>query len=224
MSKRSYERALILTTMTRTRSAGLRDSLVAAADELMDDAAPGSLTTRQIARHAAVSDGVLYNHFADRDALVRAALVRRYSRLVQTFEGRLAEEGEEGEGADTSLDAGLRAFTRALRDLEVDALHLAAGLLSEPSLLHAFWVDIHGAPLGLHRLERPLVDKLVAARESGLVPQTTDIRAATTALFGIATINALAVRLNPTADRQRLDQDLDAAVALVAAGLAQTQV
>jgi hypothetical protein len=46
-----------------------------------------------------------------------------------------------------------------------------------------------------------------------------DIRAATTAIFGIAAMSALSVRLNPAADQGRLDGDLDAAIALVAAGL-----
>ena len=200
--------------MTRTRSAGLRDGLIAAADELMDDAPPGGLTTRQIARHAGVSDGVLYNHFADRDALISAALVRRYTRLVSAFEDRLARAG-----TDTALEAWLGAYIRALRDLEVDALHLAAGLFSQPALLQAFWVDIHGAPLGLHRLEMPLVTRLLAARDAGTVAETADIRAATTTIFGIATMNALSVRLNHSAARERLERDLDAAVALVAAGL-----
>ena len=213
----SYEQALILATMTRTRSAGLSDSLIAAADELMDHASPGSLTTRQIARQASVSDGVLYNHFADKDALVSAALVRRYTRLVGVFEARLVE----GAAIETSddIEAWLRTFARGLRDLEADALHLAAGILSQPSLLQAFWIGIHGAPLGLDRLQRPLVDKLVAAREAGLTARTADIRAATTAIFGIATMSALSLRLNPTADRRRLDGEFDSAIALVAAAL-----
>src|SRR5689334_1145282 len=115
MSVRSYERALILDAMPRTRSAGLRDHLVAAADELLDAATPGSLTTRQIARHAAVSDGVLYNHFGDKGELLVAALVRRYERLVTTFESAIARAGEGTRGI--TLDSWLLAFARALRDL-----------------------------------------------------------------------------------------------------------
>ena len=62
-------------------TATLGDHLVAAADSLLDDGAIGQLTTRQIARRAGVSDGVLYNHFPDKASLVLAALVRRYGRV-----------------------------------------------------------------------------------------------------------------------------------------------
>jgi AcrR family transcriptional regulator len=204
--------------MPRTRSAGLRDHLVEAADELLDHAAPGTLTTRQIAHHASVSDGVLYNHFGDKHELVVAALVRRYARLVDAFERRLQGDAPAGRGSD-AWDAGARAFTRALRDLEVDALHLAAGLLAEPALLEGFWTEIHRAPLGLDRLRRPIVDRLSAARAAGRIGTGSDIDAAATALFGLAAMSALAVRLNPHLDRDRADRELEAGVSIVLAGL-----
>jgi AcrR family transcriptional regulator len=200
----------------------LKDHLVEAADELLDDAAPASLTTRQIARHANVSDGVLYNHFGDKDELLVAALTRRYGRLVEAFEARIVEADQPERGSDRSLAAWLHAYTRALRDLEAAALHLAAGLLAEPRLLEAFWVEIHRAPLGLNRLRQPLTDRLLVERDAGRIAADADIDAAATLVFGASAMTAITLRVNPIVDREAVDRQLDAAIALVIAGLAST--
>jgi AcrR family transcriptional regulator len=205
--------------MTRTRSAGLKAHLVEAADDLLDTLGPGSLTTRQIARHASVSDGVLYNHFSDRGELVVAALVRRYSRLVEAFEARLAKADEAGQGTEASLRAWLDAFALALRDLEAGALHLAAGIIAERQLLEAFWIEMHRAPLGLERLRGPLVDRLETARAAGLVSKDLDIAAAANLVFGASLMSAITLRVNAHIDRDRHDRDLAASIDLVAATL-----
>lgn len=217
MSVRSYEQALILARMPRTRSAGLKAHLVEAAAELLDSHGPASVTTRQIARHAAVSDGVLYNHFSDREALVVAALVRRYGSLVEAFEVRLAEPA--GEGSTRPLGAWLQTYALALRELNADALHLAAGVIAEPRLLEALWVEMHRAPLGLDRLRRPLLDRLEAARANGAVAKDLDVDAAASLVFGAALMSAITLRVNAHVDRVRLDRDLSAAVDLLSSAL-----
>jgi AcrR family transcriptional regulator len=205
--------------MARTRSAGLKAHLVEAADELLDAHGPGSITTRQIARHASVSDGVLYNHFGDKDELVVAALVRRYERLLESFEARIAEASRAEEGSDGALHAWLRSFALALRDLEAGALHLAGGVLAERQLLEAFWIEMHRAPLGLDRLRGPLLDRLEAARHQGLVAKDLDVDAAASLLFGAALMSAITLRVNVHADPERVDGELSAAVDLLAAAL-----
>lgn len=219
MSVRSYEQVLILADMTRTGSAGLKAHLVEAADDLLDTHGPGSVTTRQIARRAAVSDGVLYNHFRDKDELVVAALVRRYQRLVESFEARLVEAGGTGSESDPPLGLWLHSYALALRDLEAGALHLVVGVLAEPHLLHAFLIEMHRAPLGLDRLRRPLVDRLDKARSSGLVGTDLDVEAAVSLVFGASLMNAITLRVNTSVDQDRLDRDLSAAVDLLAATL-----
>jgi AcrR family transcriptional regulator len=205
--------------MPRTRSAGLRDHLIAAADDLLDDATPGSLTTRQIARHAAVSDGVLYNHFGDKDELLVAALVRRYGRLLEAFEARVAHAAGQGTGTEAPLGLWLQAFALALRDLNAAALHLAAGLLAEPRLLQAFWTAIHAAPLGLDRLTRPLADRLRGERDAGRLPQHADLTAAVNLVFGAAGMSAITLRVNGHVDHGALNRQLAASIDLVLAGL-----
>jgi len=220
MSVRSYEQSLILAGMPRTRSAGLKAHLVEAAAELLDREAPATLTTRQIARHAAVSDGVLYNHFADRDELVVTALGSRYAQLVDGFEARLAAATSVGEDMSAPLEglrAWLRAYAVALRDLEAGALHLAAGILAERRLLEAFWIEMHRAPLGFDRLRRPLVERLERARAARVLPSDLDVDAAATLVFGATLMSAITIRVNAHADRERVDRDLAAAIDLVTA-------
>jgi AcrR family transcriptional regulator len=70
----------------------LREHLLAAAERLLAESRPQALTTRAIARAAGVSDGVLYNYFADRDELVLEALVRRaFTTLLGARRSEIAE-------------------------------------------------------------------------------------------------------------------------------------
>lgn len=191
----------------------LSDHLVAATDALLDDVPLGALTTRRIARQAAVSDGVLYNHFPDKDALVLAALVRRYGRLVDRFEAAALA------AADGSVAAGLQAFAHALSDLEADALLLGAGLLASPGLLERFWTEIHRLPFGIGRLRQPLLDYLEEARAAGRIDAEADVEAVATLVFGASGITALTRRVNPGLDRSAPDVRLDAAIETILSGI-----
>ena len=194
-------------------TATLGDHLVAATDSLLDDGAIGELTTRQIARRAGVSDGVLYNHFPDKASLVLTALVRRYDRLVERFE-RAAPRPEGG-----TPTSNLQSFAAALCDLETDALLLGAGLLADPSLLERFWVEIHRQPYGIGRLRKPLTDYLAAEQARGGIGPTVDIEAVTTLVFGASAMAALTIRVNRHADRGEVDRQLRAAVATIVSGI-----
>ena len=217
MNNRSYT-----TSMAPRRAAALRDAsvsetlgehLVAATDALLDEALLGQLTTRQIARQAGVSDGVLYNHFPDKSSLLLAALVRRYGRLVERFE-RVAPPA-----SDADVVANLQAFARALCELEADALLLGAGLLADPSLLERFWVEIHRHPFGIGRLRQPLLDYLAAEQASGRVGPSVDLVAATTLVFGASAMAALTVRVNRHPDHAAVARHLDAVVSTIVEGL-----
>jgi AcrR family transcriptional regulator len=193
--------------------ATLGEHLVATTESLLEEAALTNLTTRRIARAAGVSDGVLYNHFPDKQALLLAALVRRYGRLVDQFERAAPVVGR---GTVTSQ---LQAFAHALSDLEADALLLGAGLLADPPLLERFWIEIHRVPFGIGRLRQPLADYLAGERERRNVDPAIDVEAVTTLVFGASAIMALTRRVNPHADRAALDAQLDAAVATIVSGL-----
>ncbi|WP_213454837.1 TetR/AcrR family transcriptional regulator [Rhizomonospora bruguierae] len=142
-------------------AAALRAQLVDAAERLLTEGQIGSVTTRQIARAAGVSDGVLYNYFADKHELVVEALIRRYTRELGGFEAGLPQPGA---GA---VRENLIAYTTAIHNLVAGTLPVAAGLMSEPALLHRFVVEVHREPLGPQRLRQPLADYLRAEQRLG---------------------------------------------------------
>jgi AcrR family transcriptional regulator len=192
----------------------LRDHLVAATDQLLDHRGAGSLTTREIARHAGVSDGVLYNHFADKAELVLAAMVRRYGRLVVRLEEATPRAGEG------TVLGNVQAYGLALSRVETEVMLHGAALLSDPPLLQGFWVEIHRSPFGIDRLRRPLRDYLRDEQGLGRVAAVIDLDGAVTVVFGACAMVALTRRLNPTADTFALDRHLDAALAAAVGGFA----
>ncbi|MFD0467292.1 TetR/AcrR family transcriptional regulator [Nonomuraea thailandensis] len=70
----------------------LREHLVATAERLIAERGTTGLTVRAIAREAGVADGVLYNHFADKEELLALA-VRAHVRTVGRGMGALPSPG-----------------------------------------------------------------------------------------------------------------------------------
>ena len=202
--------------MLRTHASGhaatLRDHLVEATERLLDHHALGDLTTRAIAHHAGVSDGVLYNHFADKADLVMAALLSRYGKLVERLEAAAPEAGQG------TVVGNVQAYGRALSGVETDLLLHGAGLVAHPPLLHRFWAEIHRSPFGIDRLRRPLADYLAAEKRLGRVSDELDIEAAVTVVFGACAMVALSRHLNPTAESAGMSDHLDASLAAAVNG------
>jgi len=80
----SPRRATVLSE-DNTSPGALRRHLIAVTQHLLTAHGLTGLTTRQIAREAQVADGVLYNHFANKDDLVLTALGERATELVGAF-------------------------------------------------------------------------------------------------------------------------------------------
>ncbi len=155
----------------------LREHLVDVAERLLSQRQVASITTRDIARSAGVSDGVLYNYFADKNDLLLAALLRRYQRIVERFGPGLPEPGT------ATVEENLHAYASAALELGAEAVPLAAGLITEPSLLHRFIEAIHRPPFGPQLLLRPIDEYLAGERRLGRVGQV-DPEGGTTLLVG----------------------------------------
>lgn len=157
-----------------------RDHLIATTDALLADRPALSLTTREIARAAGVSDGVLYNHFADKNDLLIAALLRRYERLQEGF---VAAIPLAGTGA---LPDNLAAIGNATLGLIDDALPMIAGLLAAPALLHELIAKLYdmavAMPLGPLLLSR----YIAAEQDLGRIASDVDPSAVANTLFGTA--------------------------------------
>lgn len=212
----SPRRAAILMTNSPDQAETLREHLIAATAQLLDERSMGELTTRTIAHHAGVSDGVLYNHFDDKTDLLMAAMLRRYAHLVERLEAATPTAGEG------TVVGNVQAYGQALSDVESDAMLHGAALLAHPSLLHRFWVEIHRSPFGIDRLRRPLADYMAAEQDLGRVRTDLDVDAAVTVVFGVCGMTALSGRLNPTADPARLAGHLDTALETAVSGFGVT--
>jgi AcrR family transcriptional regulator len=208
----SPRRAAVLRTQPADQVSTLREHLIATTERLLEARSVGELTTRAIARQAGVSDGVLYNHFADKADLVMAAMLRRYGQLLDRLETATPTAGEG------TVVRNVQSYGRMLSEVESDAMLHGAALLADPLLLQRFWTEIHRSPFGIDRLRRPCTDYLAAEQRLGRVAAELDIEAAVTVVFGVCAMVALTGRLNPNADRDDLTRHLDAALAAAVTG------
>jgi AcrR family transcriptional regulator len=170
------------------RAFELRGRLLDAAEALVAERQSAAITARDIAREAGVSDGVLYNHFADKHDLVVAALVRRLKRLVDAFQAEL--ETGPGSAPPPDLEAELARLVDSAHRLHAATLPMLANVLSEPALFGRFMTEIHRPPLGPHVFMDPIEEHLAAERREGRIGDA-DLRAATHLLVGSILLTAL---------------------------------
>jgi AcrR family transcriptional regulator len=169
----------------------LREHLVDVAEKLLAERQVSAITTRDIARAADVSTGVLYNYFADKNDLLLAALLRRYQVLADRFLTDVPEPGT------ADIRTNLHAYARAALNFQAQLLPIAGGLLSEPVLLHRFIDAIHSAPFGPQHSNQRLAGYLAAEQSLGRLSRDVDAVAATTLLMGASLTLIVAGHLLP---------------------------
>lgn len=155
----------------------LRAHLVGTAAGLIATRGTAGLTVREIARAAQVADGVLYNHFADKEELLAEALHAH----VRTAARALAVEVTPGEG---ELEATLLALVRVGVAVHAAILPAFAGLIGQPKVLARF-ADLPnpmGDGAGLHGL---FDGYLRAEQAAGRIPARADTGAAAALLVGV---------------------------------------
>ncbi|MEV6829722.1 TetR/AcrR family transcriptional regulator [Amycolatopsis sp. NPDC051102] len=109
----------------------LHDLLVETAQKMIATHGTIGMTVREIARLAGVADGVLYNHFSDKEELVARALLEH----VRTTEAELGELPVAGEGTLTGNLRRHLEFGLALHKALVPAF---SGLIGQPKVLERF--------------------------------------------------------------------------------------
>jgi len=180
----------------------LREHLLSVAEELLAERQVSAITIRDLAGAADVSEGVLYNYFADKNELLLTALVRRFTGIVERLHANLPTAGT------ATVEANLGLFAEALFDLHTDALPIFGKLLSEPALLRRFMNDIHSPQqlFGGKQIRDPLVEYLAAEQQLGRVA-AVDVEAAADLVVGaVATLalTGLLGAVTPAAARKRL--------------------
>ncbi|MCO5996828.1 TetR/AcrR family transcriptional regulator [Actinoallomurus rhizosphaericola] len=206
--------------MAPRRAAALRDGggeqslrahLIATAERLISERGTAGLTVRAIARAAGVADGVLYNHFADKEELLAHALQARV-RAVESALGALPEPG------GGTVEGNLRAYLAHGLDLHRAILPAFAGLLGRPEVLARF-ADL--ARPGDDWRDR-LVGYLRAERDLGRLAPDAPVEPAARMMVGVcheAILSSL-LRSSAAPDTASVPQEeIDAVVAAVLRGI-----
>ena len=190
----------------------LREHLIDVTEGLLSRMPIAAITTRDIARAAEVSDGVLYNYFDDKAALILAALVRRYHRLARRFYDSLPEAGT------ATVEDNIVAFANGLFDLLDEAMPTIAGLLTEPVLFHRMFEEIHRDELSPQLMQARLGNYLREEQRLGRLPDV-DVNPVGTLLMGSVAVMALSSHFAPMPNREAPSTQLRPIVATILRGL-----
>jgi AcrR family transcriptional regulator len=182
----------------------LRDHLVAVTQRLLAESDFEQLTTRRIARAAGVSDGVLYNHFADKDELILAALVARASALLRVFREACPTAGTG------TVERNLAQLAAAMLELQRGLLPALAGLIGNRTLLERFLASLHAPEIGGPDSILDCVHAYLAAESRlGRVKKGSDAHLAGVLLFAIAQLQALVTHFRaPSAESAEAAREL----------------
>jgi AcrR family transcriptional regulator len=169
----------------------LREHLIDVTGRLLDEVGAEAVTTRRIARAAGVADGALYNHFADKDDLILAALVARATAHFRAFHEAIPSAGT---GA---VEANLERLAAALLELQRALLPLLVGLVGRRTLLERFLASVHAPDLdGPDAVLAAVHAYLAAERRLGRLGSRGDPHIAGVLLFAIAQLQALATHFS----------------------------
>jgi len=184
-------RARILVGQSDDRA--LRDHLIQVTERLLAERGLEELTTRRIAREAGVADGVLYNHFENKDALMLEALVARMSTLMRAFRDACPRAGTD------TVEANLERLATAMLALQRAVLPLFLGLVGRRPLLERFLAAVHSAAIGgpdavLHCVH----DYLAAEQRLGRLSEGSEAHIVGVLLFAITQLQALVTHFRST--------------------------
>ena len=160
------------------RGSGTRERILAAAREVMLSKGLVRATTKEIARAAGLSEGTLYNHFANKEELFLCTLNELPSGFVT-----LMRELRERAGTET-VPTVLEQVARSALDFYGEAVPMGASFFADPELLarHRELLQQRGA--GPQRANEAVAVYLRAEQELGRVPSDADPDAIAYMLLG----------------------------------------
>ncbi|GAA0568535.1 TetR/AcrR family transcriptional regulator [Actinomadura livida] len=187
----------------------LREHLIVTAERMISERGTAGLTVRAIAREAGVADGVLYNHFADKEELLAQALRARVEAIGRTLPP-LPEPG------DATVEANLRVYVEHGLLLHDGLLPALAGLLAQPRVLDRFTALNGGGGDWRDRLARYLRGE----RDLGRIAAGARVEAATSMIVGVCHEAVLSVLLQGEGTAPRTSPEkVDDLVATVLEGI-----
>lgn len=157
-----------------------RERILDAAAAVLRERGLAAATTREIARAAGCSEGLLYKHFADKQEIFMAVLGERMPRLADPA----SLVGTSG------VAANLETLVAQLMDFYVQSFPMAASIFGTPSLRDAHRSDIgrHGG--GPDRPAALVMAYLDAEVAAGRLSERVDTEAVSRVLTGAALFEA----------------------------------
>jgi AcrR family transcriptional regulator len=167
----------------------LRAHLIEVTERLLTRGGLEGLTTRRIARAAGVADGVLYNHFADKDDLILAAMLARATAVADDFERSCPQPGS------STLESNVALLAQSLLTVQRAVLPLLGGLIGNRALLGRFIAQLHAALGGPDRILNVLHEYLEAERQLSRIGSDAPVHLIGILLFAITQLQALVTQL-----------------------------
>ncbi len=177
---------------------GVREAVLAATEEILAESGVARLSTKEVARRAAVAESSVFYHFGDRLGLLRAVVQAQLTPVRQVL-GEV--HGRAGTG---TLRSDLVALLDALEGFFLRTMPVAAAIQSDRELREAFAEQSASADLGPHRAVDAVLGFLAEERAQGRLPAHVDLSATALLLVGAAHQRALQRRLSPPAATARL--------------------
>jgi AcrR family transcriptional regulator len=161
-----------------SRTEGTRQRILAAARDVMLRHGLVRATTKEIARAADVSEGTLYNHFANKQELFHTTLSQLPSGFFVLIQGLHERVGAE------SVPAVLTDVAWSALDFYGEAIPVGASFFADPELLtrHRAFLAQHGA--GPQKANEAVAAFLRAEQQLGRVRSDADPEAAAYMLLG----------------------------------------
>lgn len=156
--------------------AGAREAILAAAAALIGEQGLPSLTTREVARRAGVSEASVFYHFGDKAGLLQ--------QVVMAGLTPLKEPVPDGASGDQPLASTLLRLGTALEAFFDHAMPVLAAIQADGGLRHSFAERLAQGDLGPHRGIRLLSQHVTALSAEGLVDTGLDADAVSLLLLG----------------------------------------
>jgi AcrR family transcriptional regulator len=176
----------------------LREHLIGTAERMISERGTTGLTVRAIAREAGVADGVLYNHFADKEELLGLSLRAR----VRSVEAGLSTLPEPGSG---TVEQNLRTHVAYGLALHRGILPAMAGLVGQQEVLARFAAT--GVP-GEDWRDR-LLAYLRAERDLGRLAPGARVEAVASMIVGVCHEAVLSLLFTPSGDTLGAPPEVD---------------
>jgi AcrR family transcriptional regulator len=159
--------------------------VLAATEAVLSEVGSARLSTKEVARRAAVAESSIFYHFGDRLGLLQA-VVQEHLPLVKQVLGELDRRVGEGELRDNLI-----ALLNALEEFHLRIMPILAAIQSDSELRTKFATRSSEFGIGPHRALEGVLGYLSAERAIGRLPAGLDLRSAALILVAVANQRAL---------------------------------